>query len=144
MKKTPSRFSLCHFRQNSLLKRLQPIMAKSRQFIRAVSCDPTSSDLKHVLPRGTFEMIPIDVRLLSKTSPLKWDLSTKRANLSFQNYLRSADRSQTTQAAQKTKVASAQESSLTTMLTALPDNDKYFTLNHPIIEDICKSEINSS
>ena len=32
-----------------------------------------------------------------------------------------------TQAAQKTKVATAQEPSLTAMLTALPDNDRHFT-----------------
>ena len=72
-------------------------------------------------------MTPINVRLLSKISPLMWNLSTKPTNISFQNYLRSADRSRTTQAAQKSKVASAQESSLTAMLTALSDNDGHFT-----------------
>ena len=131
MKKKPSRFSLRHFRRNSLVKRSEPTMAKSRELSEQywqTSCDPTSSDQKHVLPRGTFEMIPIDVRLLSKISPFIWNLSTKRTNISFQNYLRSADGSRTTQAAQKTKVASAQESSLTAILTALPDNDRHFTL----------------
>ena len=47
MKKKPSRFSLRHFRRNSLVKRSEPTMAKSRELSEQhwqTSCDPTSSD----------------------------------------------------------------------------------------------------
>ena len=47
MKKKPSRFALWHSRQNSLVKRSEPTMAKSRELSEQywqTSCDLTSSD----------------------------------------------------------------------------------------------------